>query len=81
MYTFCIKEIIVMIYLYLYSLGNTLIRGFCLPSLKSSLDLDNSGQNRDVREILRNLIGCLKDWGQIKTDNHGKSKPRIGVLS
>ena len=30
--------------------------GFRLPSLKSVLD--HPGQNRDVREILRNLIGC-----------------------
>ena len=25
-------------------------------------DLVYPGQNRDVREILRNLIGCLEDW-------------------
>ena len=32
--------------------------GFCLPSLKSAWDLVYPGQNRDVREILRDLIGC-----------------------
>ena len=30
--------------------------------LKSDWDLVYIEQNRDVREILRNLIGCLKDW-------------------
>ena len=34
--------------------------------LKSDWDLVYIEQNRDVREILRNLIGCLKDW-RIKT--------------
>ena len=34
--------------------------GFCPPSLKSAWDLVYSGQNYDVREILRNLIGSLE---------------------
>ena len=32
-----------------------------LPSLKSAWDLVYLGQNCDVREILRNVIGCLED--------------------
>ena len=39
--------------------------GFCLPSLKSAWDLVYPRQNikiLDVKEILRNLIGCLEDW-------------------
>ena len=35
--------------------------GFRLPSLKSAWDLDYPEQNRDTREILRNLIGCSED--------------------
>ena len=42
--------------------------GFRLPSWKSACDLVYPGQNRDVREILRNLIGCLEDWKLEKTD-------------
>ena len=33
-----------------------------LPSLETNRDLVYPGRNRDVREILRNLIGCLEDW-------------------
>ena len=29
---------------------------------KGALDLVYHGQNRDVREILRNVIGSLDDW-------------------
>ena len=36
--------------------------GFRLPSLKSAWDLVHPGQNRDVKEILRNLISFLEDW-------------------
>ena len=32
------------------------------------MDLVYPGQNRDVREILRNLIGCLEDWKLEKID-------------
>ena len=42
-------------------------------SLKDAWEL-----NCDVRKILRYLNGCLRDWK--KTENHGKSKPWIGVL-
>ena len=41
--------------------------GFRLPSLKSVWDLVYPVQNPDVKEILRNLIGCLGDWGLEKT--------------
>ena len=34
---------------------------------KRVLDLVYSGENHDVEEILRNLIGCLKDWELEKT--------------
>ena len=37
-----------------------------LPYLKSAWDLVYPEQNRDVREILRNLIGCLEDMGTRK---------------
>ena len=51
-----------------------------LSSLKSAWDLIYPGQNRDVREILSNLIGLLEDWKLEKTaTNYEKSKPRIGV--
>ena len=41
---------------------------FRLPSLKSAWDLVYPELNRDVREILTNLIGCLEDFsGKIKT--------------
>ena len=36
--------------------------GFHLPSLRSAWDLVYLVQNRDFREILRNLIGRLEDW-------------------
>ena len=56
--------------------------GFRLPSLKSAWDLVYPGQNHGVREILRNVIGCLKDLQLEKTDfSRGKSKPRIGVFN
>ena len=34
------------------------------PGISSTIfeNLVDSGQKRDVREILRNLIGCLEDW-------------------
>ena len=41
--------------------------GFRLPSVKSAWDLVYSEQNRDVREISRNLIGCLEDCELEKT--------------
>ena len=41
--------------------------GFYLPSLKKVWDLVHPGKNRDVRKILRNLIGCLEDWELEKT--------------
>ena len=47
---------------------NTPIRGFRLPSLKSAWNLVYPGQNGDVREILRNLIGFLENWKLEKTD-------------
>ena len=40
---------------------------FCLPSLKSAWNLIYPGKNRDVREILVNLIGCLEDQELEKT--------------
>ena len=42
--------------------------GFRLPSLKNGSDLVYPEQNRDVKEILKNLIGCLEDWKLEKTD-------------
>ena len=54
--------------------------GFCLPSLKRK-DGIYPGQNRDVRKVLRNLIGLLENWELENTDlKYKKSKPRIGVL-
>ena len=44
---------------------------FKIPSLKSAWNLVYPRQNRDVREILRNLIGCFY---------YKKSKPRIDVI-
>ena len=41
--------------------------GFCLPLLKSAWDLVYPRPNRDVRDISRNLIGCLEDWELEKT--------------
>ena len=35
---------------------------------KNVWDLAYPGQNRDVIEILNNLIGCLEDWELEKTD-------------
>ena len=34
----------------------------------------NPGQNRDIREILRNLIGCLEDWELKKTEKSQQIK-------
>ena len=48
--------------------------GFCLSSLKSTWDLIYPEQNRDVREILRYLTGCLEDWKLEKTDFSRKIK-------
>ena len=42
-------------------------------TFKSASYLVYPGQNSDVGEILRNLIGCLGHW-------NWKSIPRIGVL-
>ena len=46
---------------------NTPIRSFVYSRL-SACNLVYPGQNRDVREILRNLIGCLGEWKLEKTD-------------
>ena len=54
--------------------------GFRLPSLKSAWDLVYPGKNRDVREILRNLIGCLEDW-KVSKESSRKNKTRIDVLT
>ena len=44
-------------------------KGFIfLPSLKGAWYLVHPGQNCNVREILRNLIGCFEDWELEKTD-------------
>ena len=51
---------------------NTL--GFCLPSFKSTWNLLYSRQNHDVREILRNLIGCFEDWKLKETELSRKIK-------
>ena len=61
--------------MHLPSNRNTPIQG-----LKSTWDLVYPGQNCDVREILRNLIGCWEDWELEKTDFSWEIKPRIGVL-
>ena len=54
---------------------------FCLPSLKSAWDLVYTGPNHDVREISRNLIGCLEYRELDKTDkNQWKSRLWIDVL-
>ena len=42
--------------------------------LESAWDLVHPGQNRDVREILRNLIGCLEYWELENTDFSQKIK-------
>ena len=52
--------------------------GFGLLSLKSAWDLVFLGKNCDIREILRNLIGCLKDW-ELDWRIEGKSKPWISI--
>ena len=36
-------------------------------------DLVYPWQNHDVREIWRNVIGCLEDWQLEKLIYHGKS--------
>ena len=57
--------------------------GACLPSLnKKHLESSLSWSIFDAREILRNLIGCLKEIGHYIEHWHfyGKSKPRTGVL-
>ena len=41
---------------------------------KSAWDLVYREQNRDVREISRNLIGSLEDWGLENTDFSSKIK-------
>ena len=41
--------------------------GFSLPLLKSAWDLVYPRPNREVRDISRNLIGCLEDWELEKT--------------
>ena len=41
---------------------------FCLPSWRSACDLLYHGQNRDVSEILRNLIGLFRGFETKKTD-------------
>ena len=41
---------------------------------KSTLDLVYPGQNSDVREIFRNLIGSLEVWKLEKTDLSQKNK-------
>ena len=47
----------------------TPIRGYRLQSYNQALGgLVYLGQNRDVREILRNLIGRLKIWKLENTD-------------
>ena len=43
-------------------------------SLKSAWDLVYPEQNPDVREILRNLIGCFEDWELEQTGKTGKIK-------
>ena len=49
-----------------------------LSSLKSAWDLIYPGQNRDVREILSNLIGLLEDWKLEKTaTNYEKQNPGL----
>ena len=48
--------------------------GFCLPSFKSTWNLLYSRQNHDVREILRNLIGCFEDWKLKETELSRKIK-------
>ena len=53
--------------------------GFRLPSLKSAWDLVYPGQNCDVREILRNLIGCLENW-ESNNDYLRKSTPWIFII-
>ena len=52
---------------------NTSNPGF-LPSLKSARDLVFPWNNRNVREILRNLIGSLENWELDKTDFPWKIK-------
>ena len=47
---------------------------------KNNYVLANPGQNRDVRKILINLIGCLEDLELEKTDFYRKSKPLIGCI-
>ena len=49
--------------------GNMLSAGFWLASFKSAWDPVYPEQNRNVREILSNLIGYLEDWELEKTDN------------
>ena len=52
--------------------------GFPLPFLKSTWDLVYPGQNRDVREILSNVIDCLDDWELEKTDSLAENQnPRL----
>ena len=42
--------------------------GFCLPTLKSTLNLVYHVKKSDGREIFRNLIDCLEDWELEKID-------------
>ena len=46
---------------------STVYTNFRLPFLKSAWNLGYPGENHDVREMLRNLIGCLEDWELEKT--------------
>ena len=46
----------------------TPVLGFCLPSLKGCLGSSLPKTNHDVITILRNLIGCLRDWKLENTD-------------
>ena len=46
------------------------------PWVSSTIFKKAPGQNSDVREILRNLVGFLEDW-ELEKIYHGKSKPWI----
>ena len=51
-----------------------------LPSLKKAKYLVYPGKNRDVKETLRNPIGCLKDWELEKIDKSQKFVDCIVII-
>ena len=60
---------------------NTPIQEFHLSPLKRAWNIVYPGQNLDVREIVRNLIGCLEDWELKITDFSRKCKTSDWCIS